>query len=456
MNILKKLMNPILFNYTFLLDLALSKVVYLNGFTNFICKFFTVWAFFIILYHIYMKKIKYNYPLVLFILFMMITILINFKANLYLNLVMCAFVCCYIFISFTNYDIETKTIIKYNNIYIFIFTILALLSVLTYFFNFEFAVNEVYYGYHWDVLYGVFDNPNSGSINCVISIFMICMNFILKKKEGNYLTKFNKIFYVISILVTSTYLFIADSRGGQLTLISFFFVIFILYFIKLSKKYKYLGICCSVIIFLISSIIVIKSPMTQLKKIFITNEVEQVVNIEENQESIGNGNVETPISPAETIVENESNSDEFRKESNISSSRFVLWKAGIKVICEHPMFGVGQANVLDYVKEASEDDSIDSITAGGVHNGYIDLAISNGIFGLILFMLGILLIIIKTIDKLIHTKERINSLYIIILIGIIFSILVNNLVETSMVMAIFATAQYFWMTIGMLNNIEES
>lgn len=454
------LLNPIIFNYVFLFDLVLSKIVFANDFANFACKFFTVWAFIIIIYHMALKRMSYNYSLVLFVVFMLLTIFMNRRANLYLNLVMLVFVCCYLFMNFIKYDVDYKMIIKFNNLYIGLIAILSFFSILMYFLNFEFIVNEIYFGYHWNVLYGVFDNPNSGSIICVIAVFFIFMNYVLLRSYESKLLSKTNVFYGISLILVLLYLFIADSRGGQLTLISFFFMFSILNFVKFSNNKKIFKIFCSLIIFSLSAILVIKSPMTQLKKLIAINDVQEITDVQGSGNiDVSNNEVSKPIAGNSENDKNteeiEDISDEFRKDSNISSSRFVLWKAGIKVIYDHPVFGVGQANVLDYVKAASDDDSIDTITAGGVHNGYIDLAVSNGLVGLILYLIGIAIIGMKSLKKLIISKQKQNSLLLIVLNAVFISILVNNLVETSMIMAIFATAQFFWMNIGVLNNIKE-
>ena len=466
----KKILDPIVFNYFFLFDLMLSKVAFVNDFANTICKLFVVWAIILVLYNIKSKKMRLNIPLSLFLLFMVITIILNYKANLYLNLVMLAFVNCYILVSLIKYKPNNNLLFSLNNIYLVLTTVFALISVLMFFFNYTFTVNEVYFGYHWNVLYGVFDNPNSGSIICVISIFILIMNMVIMKADNVKIKSKVKYFYGFSLLVISIYLFLADSRGGQLALISFACCYIFLYVIKYIKKHRVIKLLSILILFFFLSIVVIKSPLTQVKRIYEnlkisevddyveTNPENDVSQVLEKENPVINEQNKKPISSEmNQNKENETSdepSDEFRKEENISSSRFTLWKAGFVVIRNNPLFGVGQANVLDYVKAASDDESIDTITAGGVHNGFIDLAVSNGIIGLLLFIVSIGGICISSLKIIFCSKNKNNVLIRIASTSIIFAILVNNLVETSMIMAIFVTAQFFWMNIGFLNNYE--
>lgn len=481
-NLEKFFTDPLIYNYCFLFLLVFSNVVFINNLVNPMIKLFALWGIVLILYGLWKKKFKLNSCFLVFCAFLisvLITNIINFQANFYLNSVMLIFTACYVLVNISSYKIDLKKIIAFNNIYIMLTILFAVLSLLSLCLNISYQSGDLAYGYHWGVFYGVFSNPNSGAMICMFSIPLITINkqcYIYKKID---IKKSIRMTYLVGIVIIGIYLFLADSRGALLCLLGFIFSFSLLYSYKfLKEKKKIIIYLVTISITICLGILIVKSPLTQAKK-FLINQGWMVtenlnddsdVNLKTPQSSEANETPktpqnsetnETPQKPQSPSAKKDEEIDSSqkpdieisRKENNISSSRFTLWQGAIESIKQKPFFGVGQANVLDSVKSLSNDQSIDIITAGGVHNGYLDLLVSSGCIGFVLFILGIFIVFIRKMEFLIKIDEK-KAMIPITLISIIIGIFINNLIETSMIMAIFITTEMLWLHIGILNNIE--
>lgn len=73
-------------------------------------------------------------------------------------------------------------------------------------------------------------------------------------------------------------------------------------------------------------------------------------------------------------------------------SRFALWSAGIKIWWDHPVFGVGDIDLAEYYKQYKKP--YDKEILGHMHNNFIHILVTLGLFGL----LAVLFIFYKIIS----------------------------------------------------------
>ena len=453
---IKKIFNVNLTLYIILIWLLFSTVAYLHVYTDYLSKFIGIFG--IIVSFININKIKFrieNIFLILLFSFIGISTLINYHNNLYLNLVMIMFMLVFVLLSL-EYNHNSKYEKTFYNLYIIITTVLAFASVCLYFTKTELLFLGNYYGYHWNVLYGLFVNPNTGSI-CLIFSILLSIYLFLKDK---------KIIYIISSIINFAYVFLADSRGAYITFIIFIFsYLAIMIYIKSKKWYIYLLLIFS---FLFSTIIAIKSPYLIATNIyndisykFISNndflsenkvdsyiesdnneeEINSAISEEEGDSAVNEGEINSSIS--EDVIVQEESPNNLDNTKDISSSRFDLWKASFNVIKEHLFFGVGKAGQMDYVREYLDPNSQTYfIVAGGPHNGYIDLLLSNGFFAFVTLIIVLGMRVLKLLSVLIEKKEAPRDYFYFI--SIFLALLVNNMFETSFFNAIFITCLFFW------------
>lgn len=466
---IKKLLLPETALIILLFWETLANVVFFSDIANIFTKIIGVYVFVTAMINI--KKIKLNRDKIILLAFLFsvgLSDLFNYKSSLYSNLIYLFFMVIYIFIGL---EVNFKSIVlnkKIINPYIFLVIICSIFSIVTYVFKLDLNYNNVYFGLHWDVLYGVFLNPNTGSIIAYFAIILLFIQYCYERKNIT-------LFYIFIEII---YLILADSRGTFITIITFFSIFF--FMVKIYEKKYFKCIVIGILGIILMLLFIINSPINIIKK-FTTNvnsffyskielddgKVQDKSNIENevNKHEKIESNIDSQISDEKDKVSYSQNNttdmvneqqDFSKKESepDISSSRFTLWKAGLKVARNNLLFGVGKAEEMNYVREYLDPTSGEyNIVAGGVHNGYIDLLVSNGIISILLFLI---FIIRRFICFLKNFKNEKFNLFYVFSFSAFISILVNNLVETSFFNAIFITCIFFWCFSGNILNEEDS
>ena len=109
-------------------------------------------------------------------------------------------------------------------------------------------------------------------------------------------------------------------------------------------------------------------------------------------------------------------------ESN--SERLIVWKAGIEVIKEHPVFGVGTGDVKDaLLSEYQKENKVLVYNMRlNAHNQYLQTYIALGI-------LGVLLLLIYLVIPGWVAFRRIHFIYFSFLAVFTFNILVESMLE---------------------------
>jgi O-antigen ligase len=125
---------------------------------------------------------------------------------------------------------------------------------------------------------------------------------------------------------------------------------------------------------------------------------------------------------AESVLAEQKKSSQETKESN--SERLVVWKAGIEVIRENPVFGVGTGDVKDaLLSEYQKENRLLVYNMRlNAHNQYLQTYIALGIF-------GTLLLIIYLVVPGWFAIRRIHFIYFSFLAVFAFNILVESMLE---------------------------
>ncbi len=109
-------------------------------------------------------------------------------------------------------------------------------------------------------------------------------------------------------------------------------------------------------------------------------------------------------------------------------SRFAFWSAGLKMFSDHPLFGVGD---IDLAKLYSEyKNYYDKEIQGHMHNNYVHLLVTLGLFGFLAVMF-LFYKIIRLLFKIYNETEENNfiSAYSLGAIGVFAAFLVSGLTE---------------------------
>lgn len=436
------------------------------------------------------KYIKfYAFPLlILFSLSYTVSSLVNIKYGIVENIQALVWMIFHFSILYTSdttrpADKEQKVfwgLLKYFLFYIAISNIVSIAMLITgfgrTFFN---SFNGNLMGFIWGRLWGIYTDPNTASILCVASIF-ISLYFLFKTTH-----KWNKVLMILNILLSLCYISFSDSRTGLVCFVFSLFVCSYIFFkntskIKLKTCLKQLtAIACAFIIATsgLMSINGIKSGYNALIRISSDSDSSSLKDDNESsKENITDSSVESTTSSSaesttssspesttnsslESTTETPSDNTVGRTgnelDGDISNRRFSLWKSGIEIWKKSPVLGTSHRNLISFALDKTPDTYLVNNDRAGyfdtTHNSYIDILISQGIVGAVIFAIIFILIIVLIFKKMIFTN---NYSYCtaenLLLVGLLLAFASSAAFILEIVYINSAGAFIFWLSLGRL------
>ena len=169
-----------------------------------------------------------------------------------------------------------------------------------------------------------------------------------------------------------------------------------------------------------------------------------VQDAEEESENVGSEDeAKNDADNAEALTERDP--EEKRSSTQI---RLELWRSGLKVIRKHPVFGVGPHNLAENILANAETENITDELATNTHNIFIQVAVSIGLVGLLLFCICIAVPCVLGL-RYIFSACSDNADSMITAIAIVAGFCVVNLVEADLLSKNFI-ATVFWMLVGFI------
>ena len=293
----------------------------------------------------------------------------------------------------------------------------------------------VYYGFLWGRLWGIFTEPNNAAAAMCIGIFIAFYLFKVCKKI------WVKIGSWCSIVLYASYILLSDSRTALICLVVGSAIITYLLIINPEKRNR-------------------KSIVTQIVAIALAlvvgigcffgiyfgkkgyNLVQSSITSSQNESSEGN----TTKKPNLEIGRAQDLANDF------SNRRFDIWESGIEVFQAAPIFGVGFRNIVQAAQEKVPDTYIVNNDQGdfaSFHNMFIDVLVSQGIVGIVIFLSFVILTLIWLIH-LFTQKLKKDYIYLVTLFGIVMSIGVSAMVSPDVVYVNTQHAFMFWTFLGYL------
>lgn len=127
----------------------------------------------------------------------------------------------------------------------------------------------------------------------------------------------------------------------------------------------------------------------------------------------------------------ESDTKEELISKTLKESRFGIWKAGLHIIQQSPVFGVGTGDIQNKLNEEYQitgDKDLLQVKALNAHNQFIEIAAENGIIALLIFIS----ILFLMTEIAISSKNTLYLMFIIIvLISFMFETMLNRLAGLS-------------------------
>ena len=139
----------------------------------------------------------------------------------------------------------------------------------------------------------------------------------------------------------------------------------------------------------------------------------------------------------------------------VTSNRTNIWGSAALVIKDNFLLGVGDLNLVDKITTARVIYISQGIVTGGLHNIYIQVFASNGLFTFISFISILLISLFKIFNSIsiLKSEEDIKSYFIL---SLIVNILIINLFESTILYIISFVSIVFWTYLGYILSIIET
>ncbi len=309
----------------------------------------------------------------------------------------------------------------------------------------------VFRGFIWGRLWGVFSDPNYASVSVCISI-VLCLYFFSVSKKWYY-----RVPIIFSLVFSFLYLVFSDSRTGYVTLFCCVFAWVYLKFFekikaaaKMANKRQLLQSVIAVSIALVVSLGAV-GAIVETKE-FYNCAVTVTQNDKQSNEQSNEQPNEQPNEQNKPLKVERSSEIE---KTDLTNRRLDIWKSGFDIFQTSPVIGVGFRNIIVAAKEKAPDTYIiNSLVADfdAFHNMFIDVLVSQGLVGFLLFMSLAVLCAISILRLLLSRKTDHLPIFSTLLAVVIASV-VSSFFLSDTVYVNSPNAVIFWIFLGYIMRI---
>lgn len=293
-------------------------------------------------------------------------------------------------------------------------------------------------------LWGVFTDPNYGSVTVCIS-GLINLYFIEKTKKKT-IKALNAFFLIVSFL----HLVFSDSRTGYVALSLSFAIYSYLSFVR-SKVGKEGEKKASVTkLHVVSLLLAVVVAFGSVGTAFLTKKTyNYAVSLQSSSSTV------TPGKPRKNLEIKRASEEE---STDISNRRLSIWNSGKELFLEAPITGVGFRNIVAAAEDKVPNTYIvnnDFTKFAAFHNMWVDILVSQGLVGLFIFLaltMACFFSVFKAYKKMLNTKNE-NLLEFGLLVSIVFVCLVSSLFLSDTVYVNTQNSVMFWIVLGFLMNM---
>ncbi len=459
--VLDTVLNHNLYRLVVLVMVVLRTCAFLNPVIGPLVKFTLLWSAAILVKDLFTERLfmtnRFRGILYLFLISYGVTALVNHGQNFARNLVMWAYIISNMLVMY-SYDLKTspgtvkKELLRFNHTFMLATFIGQLISLITFFFNITFAYSVggsvYYYGVYQGRIWGFYTNPNAASFFMVINLMLTVVSLIIQKEN---LPRRWKWFYLVNNLVQLLILFLCNSRTSIFTLCFYVVVLVvlmtlpdILYCKDKPQRKKQIGRTVFVSIVLPLALLGTHTyALDILPKFVLTTSFSEQIN--ETLEEVTQTSSDAAITAGDVELEREDYGTQF-------GGRYFLWQAGIEMIKDNPLFGVGSDNVpveayryaARYYTPFGEDIYLPGVS-GGLHNLFFQITAASGFVGLAAFVIFGILVLQRVIRYYIWMikEHRFNQL-VVACICVVLIILLRTMTDTGIIYGIYYLGVVFW------------
>ena len=258
----------------------------------------------------------------------------------------------------------------------------------------------------------------------LISIFFL---FILKK---NFFSKFLLIIFFINILGMGILLSL-----DRMPYLIFFLSIFILLIIL--KNFRIQLFVCLILTFFLFQFFFNNYYIVKKRYLSLAGEIELLKITELLKKN---------ISEKSSLSKNIS-----KEDNNLKGDYLKIYNASLHIFFENPFLGTGLKSFLYECKKLQNNNTKSFTCSVHPHNIYLEILINQGILGLLLFLLFIIVLIKNNYSKIIFSQITIKNKLLSIFF---FTILISELIPIRSYGSIFSTVNggIFWFLLSIISS----
>ena len=457
--------DTFLFKLIYLLFSVCTITPLVGQYTRPYFKITLVYGFLILVYKTFVSKTilsgKYTPYILLFLGCILISTLVNFDKALIANIkTWCYSVIQFLLIASVDVNAERKRLCKeifvLNNIAIAMISLTSFISFLFFLFRIN-GECTVYSGTNYETtliygvgygnrLTGITLNPNMLGIVSLIGIAAIFINLFLHKTSI-----IIKVLYAICFLFNFSCFIMSGSRGAEIGGIAFFTILIFGYIIRFFKNKKYY-VLKNIVALLVSLILVfgIFNLFEPFKKA-IGYLPAQIAILQEESFSSDNEDLDSEEAKKE-LLDKYYVSLTREEDKELGNGRLTVWRAGVKTILKHPIFGVGNELVAEYVQSDSPDQILPGIEGGKMHNVVIQTQVAYGLVATIPMFILIFVLIKDFFIKVFGKKSSPGTDYTLLFTSLaaVALLFVNNMTETNILHSTSILNCFFMLYLGYL------
>lgn len=285
-------------------------------------------------------------------------------------------------------------------------------------------------GLVWGRLWGVFTDPNYGSVFAVIAILFSVYYW------GRTKNRWLHVALGVNILIQILYIAFSGSRTGLVTL---FLCVFSYAFLIAVKRMQYkqsvnilLSLVLAVVLAFAASGMAVGTKEIGRKIVEICAEKVESESFEENILPDLEGGREEDI------------------KKDISNRRFDLWKSSVEIFAEEPLCGTSFYNLQRYALEEMPETYLVNNDRGqyaNVHNMIFNILAGQGILGIGVF-LAFMVYTLVFIFKRIFTVEGADYAYLVIMLCCMLAGFVSSMFLLDVIYVNSPCSLIFWIFLG--------
>lgn len=276
-------------------------------------------------------------------------------------------------------------------------------------------------GYRWGRLWGIYDDPNHGATISAIAVFFLIYLFGKTRKL------WQKVLLVICGVIQYAYIAFSDSRTGILCLVTGLVFYTILQIVgdrhTAGKRILILTITAAAIFAGDVALKAAYAPVDAMMRKREAQKISSSVNNERKQ----------------------------KLKQDYSNGRMELWGSGLEIMESSPVIGVGYRNMSGYAQQHFPDSymvkNAAQIRYDSMHNLELDVLVSQGIAGMVVF-LALLIHMLWKIIRSVSALQKADDHFIAVMLSAALALGVAS-TFLSFIFYVNASQSFcFWLFLG--------